>query len=178
MSPPRPVDMGSVRLSMAAAATAASAALPPSRRIETAASEANFWLVAAIPDVTVAHLRDRFDHAVAHPLASVAEHLDQVLQAALLAELDEGAVDLDLGQFAAMDELRVVIALDGGVELRELFEQRRGGLAVPQGRQDVDEILDEVGVRGPLHFDDVIERVKDHVERGLAEFREGAGEVR
>src|SRR5258708_38552716 len=64
---------------------------------------------------TVADLRDRFDHAVAHPLASVAEHLDQVLQAALLAELDEGAVDLDLGQFAAMDELRVVIALDGGV---------------------------------------------------------------
>src|SRR5581483_12478150 len=54
MSPPRPVDVGSVRASMAAAATAASAAFPPSRRRETAASEASFWLVAAIPDVTVA----------------------------------------------------------------------------------------------------------------------------
>src|SRR5258705_10229264 len=52
MSPPRPVDMGSVRLSTAAAATAASAALPPSRRIATPASEAKRWLVAAIPDVT------------------------------------------------------------------------------------------------------------------------------
>src|SRR6185295_4768076 len=52
MSPPRPVDMGSVRLSIAAAATAASAALPPSRRIATPASVAKRWLVAAIPDVT------------------------------------------------------------------------------------------------------------------------------
>src|SRR6185295_1285945 len=52
MSPPRPVDMGSVRLSVAAAATAPSAALPPSRRTATAASLANFWLVAAAPLVT------------------------------------------------------------------------------------------------------------------------------
>src|SRR5262249_39464087 len=52
MSPPRPVDMGSVRLRVAAAATAASAALPPSGRTATAASEANFWLVAAAPLVT------------------------------------------------------------------------------------------------------------------------------
>src|SRR6185295_12946405 len=52
MSPPRPVDMGSVRLSAAAAATAPSAAFPPSRRTATAASEANFWLVAAAPLVT------------------------------------------------------------------------------------------------------------------------------
>src|SRR5262245_35255639 len=52
MSPPRPVDMGSLRLRTAAAATAASAALPPSRRIETPASEARRWLVATAPVFT------------------------------------------------------------------------------------------------------------------------------
>src|SRR5258706_14625753 len=52
MSPPRPVDMGSVTLRAAAAATAPSAALPPSRRTRTAASVAKRWLVAAMPGVT------------------------------------------------------------------------------------------------------------------------------
>jgi hypothetical protein len=46
MSPPIPVMCGSVTLSTAAAATAASTALPPASRIASAAAVASGWLVA------------------------------------------------------------------------------------------------------------------------------------
>ncbi len=49
MSPPMPVMCGSVTLSTAAAATAASMALPPSCRISRAVAVARGWLVAATP---------------------------------------------------------------------------------------------------------------------------------
>jgi hypothetical protein len=47
-SPPIPVDIGSVTHSIAAAATAASTALPPRSSIRNAARVASGWLVAAI----------------------------------------------------------------------------------------------------------------------------------
>ena len=49
MSPPMPVMWGSVTLRTAAAATAASTALPPASRTERAAPVARGWLVAATP---------------------------------------------------------------------------------------------------------------------------------
>ncbi len=49
MSPPMPVMCGSVTLSTAAAATAASTALPPWRRTSRPAAEASGWLVATAP---------------------------------------------------------------------------------------------------------------------------------
>jgi len=48
-SPPTPVDCGSATAWTAAAATAASTALPPARRISTAAKVAAGCEVAAIP---------------------------------------------------------------------------------------------------------------------------------
>ena len=50
MSPPMPVMCGSVTLRTAAAATAASMALPPWRSTSSPAAEARGWLVATIPD--------------------------------------------------------------------------------------------------------------------------------
>jgi hypothetical protein len=49
MSPPMPVDAGSVTLSAAPAATAASAALPPFARISSPAAVARGCDVATIP---------------------------------------------------------------------------------------------------------------------------------
>src|SRR5688500_9779854 len=49
MSPPIPVDVGSVTLSAATAATAASAAFPPLARISSPAAVAKGWDVATIP---------------------------------------------------------------------------------------------------------------------------------
>ena len=49
MSPPMPVMCGSVTLSTAAAATAASMALPPRRSTSRPAAEASGWLVATAP---------------------------------------------------------------------------------------------------------------------------------
>ena len=48
-SPPMPVDIGSTAASMAAAATAASMALPPARSMSMAASEACGCEVQAMP---------------------------------------------------------------------------------------------------------------------------------
>jgi hypothetical protein len=50
-SPPMPVMLGSVTLSTAATAIAASTALPPRFRISTPTWEASGWLVATIPCV-------------------------------------------------------------------------------------------------------------------------------
>ena len=52
-----PVEVGSTTLSMAAVAIAASAALPPSRRICSPASAASGWLVATMPRVASTLLR-------------------------------------------------------------------------------------------------------------------------
>src|SRR5512140_907577 len=49
MSPPMPVEVGSVTLSAAATATAASAALPPRARISRPAATASGWEAATIP---------------------------------------------------------------------------------------------------------------------------------
>lgn len=49
MSPPIPVIMGSTTLSTAAAAMAASMALPPRCIVAIAAVVASGWLVAAMP---------------------------------------------------------------------------------------------------------------------------------
>ena len=49
MSPPSPVEHGSVTFSAAATATAASAAFPPFSRIETPALTASGWLAATHP---------------------------------------------------------------------------------------------------------------------------------
>jgi len=51
MSPPIPVEVGSVTLSAAPAATAASAALPPFARISSPAAVARGCEVATIPFV-------------------------------------------------------------------------------------------------------------------------------
>ena len=48
-SPPIPVMFGSVTLSTAAMAMAASTAFPPRFRMSRPVSEANGWLVATIP---------------------------------------------------------------------------------------------------------------------------------
>ena len=48
-SPPMPVDIGSTTLSMAAVATAASAALPPAIRMRRPAMAARGWLLATMP---------------------------------------------------------------------------------------------------------------------------------
>src|SRR5215470_7937228 len=48
-SPPIPVICGSTTHSTATAATAASAALPPARKVSIAASDASGWEVAAMP---------------------------------------------------------------------------------------------------------------------------------
>ena len=49
-----PVDIGSVTHSTAAAASAASAALPPRSRIRSPARVASGWLVATIPAAATA----------------------------------------------------------------------------------------------------------------------------
>ena len=50
-SPPRPVDIGSVTHSTAAAAMAASTALPPASKARNPACVARGWLVATIASV-------------------------------------------------------------------------------------------------------------------------------
>src|SRR5512134_4021775 len=57
-----PVEVGSVTLRAAAAATAASAALPPSIRIERPAWVASGWLVATMP--CVARTGERYESKV------------------------------------------------------------------------------------------------------------------
>ena len=56
-SPPIPVDIGSVTQSIAAAAIAASAAVPPRSSIRTPARLAATWLEATIPSSAAAGLR-------------------------------------------------------------------------------------------------------------------------
>src|SRR5579859_1800412 len=53
-SPPMPVDIGSVTQSTAAAASAASAALPPCSSIRSPARVASGWLVATMPSAATA----------------------------------------------------------------------------------------------------------------------------
>ena len=57
MSPPTPVDMGSTTFRAAAAAMAASTAVPPSIRMRRPVVAAKGWLVATIP--LVARMLDR-----------------------------------------------------------------------------------------------------------------------
>ena len=52
-SPPMPVMCGSTTQSVAQAATAASAALPPARNMSIAASVASGWEVAAMPSQAI-----------------------------------------------------------------------------------------------------------------------------
>ena len=59
MSPPTPVDMGSTTFSAAAAAMAASTALPPSISTRRPVAAAKGWLVATIP--LVAKMLDRLE---------------------------------------------------------------------------------------------------------------------
>ena len=56
-SPPRPLDVGSVTVSAAAAAIAASTALPPRRSISSPASAARGWLEQAAPRLARTQLR-------------------------------------------------------------------------------------------------------------------------
>jgi hypothetical protein len=53
-----PVDIGSITFNIAAAATAASTAFPPSRNIWIPASAANGWLVTTIPYLLITVDRD------------------------------------------------------------------------------------------------------------------------
>ena len=57
MSPPTPLCPGSQTVSIAAAASAASAALPPASRARTAARVASGWLVATIASAAIAGSR-------------------------------------------------------------------------------------------------------------------------
>ncbi len=56
-SPPTPVDIGSTTHSTAAAASAASIALPPRSRARSPACVASGWLVATIPRAATALAR-------------------------------------------------------------------------------------------------------------------------
>src|SRR6516162_2312640 len=148
-SPPMPVDCGSTTASTAAAAIAASTALPPLLRVSMAVSVASGWEVAAAP--SVARIGERpgsWKSRMGQPFRK--ELGIETKQHGALTRQREDAIDGGRGKLNHASELRH--RTDDGVELDrpvalEVLQHR--GLVIADGSRAVDPALDIDGHGDP-----------------------------